>query len=102
MPARCSADERRTGSLVATRCGASRLQNGSRRGKDAGRTMVGDFPFGLEPMLDVAGFERHRGGGHPPTPATPPCVRVRTRRFETVTLVPIRQMRETERVEIGR
>src|SRR5271157_5039799 len=31
-------------------------------------------------------FDRHRGGGHPPTPATPPCVRVRTRRFELVTL----------------
>jgi hypothetical protein len=31
-------------------------------------------------------FDRHRGGGHPPTPATPPCVRVRTRRFESVTL----------------
>src|SRR5437588_2040138 len=31
-------------------------------------------------------LDRHRGGGHPPTPATPPCVRVRTRRFETVTL----------------
>ena len=30
--------------------------------------------------------DRHRGGGHPPTPATPPCVRVRTRRFELVTL----------------
>src|ERR1022692_4457214 len=30
--------------------------------------------------------DRHRGGGHPPPPATPPCVRVRTRRFETVTL----------------
>jgi hypothetical protein len=27
-------------------------------------------------------IDRHRGGGHPPTPATPPCVRVRTRRFE--------------------
>ena len=26
--------------------------------------------------------DRHRGGGRPPTPATPPCVRVRTRRFE--------------------
>src|ERR1022692_3510157 len=24
----------------------------------------------------------HGGGGPPPTPATPPCVRVRTRRFE--------------------
>src|SRR5690242_19806041 len=30
-------------------------------------------------------FDRHRGGGHPPTPATPPCIRVRTRRFELVT-----------------
>jgi predicted nucleic acid-binding OB-fold protein len=50
----------------------------------------------------LIGFDRHRGGGHPPTPATPPCVRVRTRRFEMVTLVPIRQMREAERVEIGR
>src|ERR1019366_6067112 len=28
--------------------------------------------------------DRHRGGGHPPTPATPPYVRVRIRRFETV------------------
>ena len=26
-------------------------------------------------------LDRNRGGGHPPTPATPPCVRVRTRRF---------------------
>jgi hypothetical protein len=37
---------------------------------------------------DYSGFvvgravDRHRGGGHPPTPATPPCIRVRTRRFE--------------------
>ena len=29
--------------------------------------------------------DRHRGGGHPPTPATPPYVRVRIRRFEMVT-----------------
>jgi CRP/FNR family transcriptional regulator, cyclic AMP receptor protein len=33
-----------------------------------------------------AAQDRHRGDGHPPTPATPPCVRVRTRRFERVTL----------------
>ena len=50
----------------------------------------------------VKPFDRHRGGGHPPTPATPPCVRVRTRRFEMVTLVRILQIRETERFEIGR
>jgi hypothetical protein len=35
--------------------------------------------------------DRHRGGGHPPTPATPPCVRVRTRRFESVTLTVLEQ-----------
>ena len=28
--------------------------------------------------------DRHRGSGCPLTPATPPCVRVRTRRFEMV------------------
>jgi hypothetical protein len=33
----------------------------------------------------VSGIDRHRGGGCPPTSATPPCVRVRTRRFELVT-----------------
>ena len=36
-------------------------------------------------------FERHRGGGHPPIPATPPCVRVRTRRFERVSLTVLEQ-----------
>ncbi len=36
-------------------------------------------------------LDRHRGGGHPPTPATPPCVRVRTRRFELVTLTVLEQ-----------
>jgi hypothetical protein len=49
----------------------------------------------------VSPFDRHRGGGHQPTPATPPCVRVRTRRFEMVTLVHILQIRESERFEIG-
>src|SRR5438093_4138162 len=39
-------------------------------------------------------LNRHRGGGHPPTPATPPCVRVRTRRFERGgNLTPIEQRR---------
>src|SRR5664280_1411237 len=36
-------------------------------------------------------YDRHRGGGLPPTPATPPCIRVRTRRFETVTLTVLEQ-----------
>ena len=46
--------------------------------------------------------DRHRGSGCPLTPATPPCVRVRTRRFEMVTLTRILQIRETERFKIGR
>jgi hypothetical protein len=37
-------------------------------------------------FLYAARLDRHRGGGHPPTPATRPCVRVRTRRFENVRL----------------
>src|SRR5271157_1267358 len=46
-------------------------------------------------------FDRHRGGGHPPTPATPPCVRVRTRRFELVTLASIDQRWKSKRFEVG-
>src|ERR1017187_4602303 len=45
-------------------------------------------------------LDRHRGGGHPPTPATPPCVRVRTRRFETVTLTFLEQRRKSQRFEV--
>src|SRR5580658_4388670 len=45
--------------------------------------------------------DRHRGGSHPPTPATPPCVRVRTRRFEVVTLTAIDQGRKSKRFEVG-
>ena|SRR6516165_5416240 len=51
MPARYSANERRTGSLVAARCGGSRLQNGSGSGEYAGGALVGNFLFGLEPVL---------------------------------------------------
>src|ERR1700730_14389520 len=53
------------------------------------------------PSLTRCAFDRHRGSGCPLTPATPPCVRVRTRRFEMVTLAHILQIRETERFEIG-
>src|SRR6516164_4484443 len=62
------------------------------RGQDGFAT---SFPVGLLHPLQHAGLsrrspdcpsDRHRGGGDPPTPATPPCVRVRTRRFELVTL----------------
>src|ERR1700686_3458050 len=54
-----------------------------------------------ESQSPVIPFDRHRGSGCPLTPATPPCVRVRTRRFEMVTLARILQIRETERFEIG-
>src|SRR6516165_12738932 len=57
MPARYSANERRTGSLVAARSGGSSLQNGSGSGEDAGRALVGNFLFGLEPVLNVATAE---------------------------------------------
>src|SRR2546426_8208862 len=41
--------------------------------------------FRFEPRCDnsrMVGQIGIGGGGHPPTPATPPCVRVRTRRVE--------------------
>jgi len=46
--------------------------------------------------LNATALDRHRGGGHPPTPATPPCVRVRTRRFELVKLEPVNQCWKAE------
>src|SRR6266853_23367 len=49
----------------------------------------------------LSNIDRHRGGDHPPTPATPPCVRVRTRRFELVTLTLLDQRWKSERPEIG-
>ena len=45
------------GSLVAARCGGSRLQNGSGSGEDAGRALVGDFLFGFQPVLNIATTE---------------------------------------------
>src|SRR5271165_4128436 len=58
------------------------------------RWMLGRYRYqtaklsGRTAISTVWAFDWHRGGGHPPTPATPPCVRVRTRRFELVTLTP--------------
>ena len=57
--------------------------------------------FIAQPTCAVRAFDRHRGGGCPPTPATPPCVRVRTRRFEMVTLSLLVQGRESERFEVS-
>src|SRR5271157_4279201 len=51
-------------------------------------------------LMDARAFDRHRGGGHSSTPATPPCVRVRTRRFEPVTLTFLEQGRKSERFEV--
>jgi hypothetical protein len=45
-------------------------------------------------------FNRHRGSGHPLSPATPPYMRVRIRRFSSVELGHVQQPRKTERVEV--
>jgi hypothetical protein len=45
----------------------------------------------IHDRIAVHTLDRHRGGSHLPTPATPPCVRVRTRRFEKVTLTLVNQ-----------
>src|SRR5215831_16997192 len=45
-------------------------------------------------------LDRHRGGGRPPTPATPPCIRVRTRRFKKVALAVLEQRRKVERSKV--
>ena len=37
-------------------------------------------------FVNTCRFDRHRGSGCPLTPATPPCERVRTRRFEKLRL----------------
>jgi hypothetical protein len=55
----------------------------------------------LAGLLLVCRQDWHRGGGHPPTPATPPCVRVRTRRFELVTLASVDQRWKSERFEVS-
>mgnify|MGYP006337135359 CR=1 FL=1 len=52
-----------------------------------GRNVVIDKKFG-SPTITKDGvtvakeIDRHRGSGRPLTPATPPCIRVRTRRFD--------------------
>src|ERR1019366_5759965 len=63
------------------------------------RSFTKDSIYHTWPLLSQRG-DRHRGGGHPPTPATPPCVRVRTRRFETVTLTVLEQGRKSQRFEV--
>src|SRR5215831_7331443 len=72
------------GSLPARSCEYPRLPSPNRRGSESRRSSS----------------DRHRGGGHPPTPATPPCIRVRTRRFESVTLTVLEQGGKSERFEV--
>src|SRR5437899_5886921 len=56
---------------------------------------------GTRRTFPIRRLDRDRGGGHPPTPPTPPCVRVRTRRFETFGLTLLEQRRKTTIAEIG-
>jgi DNA-binding beta-propeller fold protein YncE len=62
---------------------------------DAKWLLVAEAGINAIGVIDIATGkligDRHRGGGHPPTPATPPCVRVRTRRFGSVTLTILEQ-----------
>jgi hypothetical protein len=98
-----SEDLRRPATPEAARLGRS---GGSGQGRIIGRISSERVPLQMPPSATFAlppscPFDRHRVGGCPLTPATPPCVR-RARRFEMVTLACIRQIREPERVEIGR
>ena len=64
--------------VIRSRLRSPSLSNGNsplRRNRRSGSRHIPQSPF-----------DRHRGGGHPPTPATPPCIRVRTRRFKKVAL----------------
>src|SRR6266542_1843222 len=63
--------------------------------------MAGERDAKVNRILRNGFSDRHRGGGHPPTPATPPCVRVRTRRFELVAPIPIDQRRKPKRFEVS-
>src|SRR6266852_5921591 len=45
---------------------------------------------------------RHRGSGHPLSPATPPYMRVRIRRFSSVELGHVQQPWKTERIEVSK
>src|SRR5207302_1239103 len=49
-------------------------------GGEPGRTMFSAAQ--IRTGWSLLRFDRHRGSGCPLTPATPPCVRVRTRRFD--------------------
>ena len=50
--------------------------------------------------IEHARHNRHRGSGRPLSPATPPYMRVRIRRFRGLRMA-IEQPRKTERVKVG-
>ena len=52
-----------------------------KNGETIARNIARDLKPSEVSLLPEAA-DRHRGGGHPPTPATPPYVRVRIRRFD--------------------
>src|ERR1017187_4356415 len=91
IPNPASREPRRTRTHAAfSRCGPQ-----VNRGSFSRQPSAAEFPRNRrsrnDPRAVAASGDRHRGGGHPPTPATPPCIRVRTRRFETVTLTVLEQ-----------
>jgi len=58
-----------------------------------------EFSFDVSLIIPVS--NRHRGSGRPLSPATPPYMRVRIRRFSSVELEYVPQPRETERIEVS-
>src|SRR5579863_9455838 len=56
---------------------------------------------GQEYRLHPKWRNRHRGSGHPLSPATPPYMRVRIRRFSSVELGHVQQPWKTERIEVS-
>ena len=85
------------GSLSGQACPRCRTFSRELSAGGTGRA-IGRHP---DPQCTITPFDRHRGGGHPPTPATPPCIRVRTRRFESVTLAVVDQGWKAARLEVG-
>jgi hypothetical protein len=59
-------------------------------------------PYVEDPAVnEKSASNRHRGSGRPLSPATPPYVRVRIRRFSSVELEYVQQPRKTERIEVS-
>jgi len=92
----CSATS--SGAISAKRCAFTKNKLFKRDAASIRRPFAG---FSGLWRRHIMRFDRDRGGGHPPTPPTPPCLRVRTRRFETFRLTLLEQRRKTTIAEIG-